>query len=77
LIVKNKNVSDDSLEITLYNQKPLVHKLSHQHLYTNFYIVKTDVVSTLDKDQKLVSFKEIHKYPVPILLGNFIDAFFN
>ncbi len=63
-------------EIVPYQKEPVVHKLSHQHLYTKFFIVKIDEPVTIKEPQKLVSYKEIHNYPVPILLGNFIDSFF-
>ncbi len=63
-------------EITPYQDEPIVHKLSHQHLYTRFYIVKLKTSSKINGTQKIVNIKEIHNYPVPILLGNFIDSFF-
>jgi len=56
---------------TLYNDKVVVHKLSHRHLYTRFWITETSA------DLKNgVSYDEIAKYPVPILIGNFISEFF-
>ncbi|MEW7289827.1 A/G-specific adenine glycosylase [Aquimarina sp. 2304DJ70-9] len=63
-------------EITPYKKEPIVHKLSHQHLYTRFYIVKVDTPPKLVVPQKVIDFTDAHKYPVPILLGNFIDDFF-
>lgn len=64
-ILKNKNFS-----VSIYNVDDIVHKLSHQHLYTKFWIV------TLE--QRLpqgVSTKKITNFPVPILIGNFIESF--
>ena len=56
--------------MSLYNDKVIVHKLSHQHLNTKFWIV------TLDQElSKGVSIKQIKDYPVPILIGNFIEKF--
>ncbi|GAA4273503.1 A/G-specific adenine glycosylase [Aquimarina gracilis] len=74
-IFKNLLVNKD-FEIVPYYEEPLVHKLSHQHLYTRFYIIKLPEVSEINGVQKTVDFQEVHKYPVPILLGNFIDEFF-
>jgi len=56
--------------LTLYNSKTVVHKLSHKHLHTRFWIAE---VSTI-KDQA-VKLSEIQTLPVPILIGNFISEF--
>jgi len=55
---------------SLYNEKEIVHKLSHQHLYTKFWIVNVD---QLPEEGLCVS--EITKLPVPILIGKFVDEF--
>ncbi len=51
------------------------HKLSHQHLYIRFF-----KASILDKDGLndliWVSVKDLHKYPFPIVLSNFIKYYF-
>ncbi|MFK5981291.1 MAG: A/G-specific adenine glycosylase [Flavobacteriaceae bacterium] len=65
----NKKYSINST--TIYNDKLIVHKLSHRHLYTRFWIVETSAVI-----KNGVSHDEITKYPVPILIGNFISEFF-
>jgi len=57
--------------VTIYNDKLIVHKLSHRHLYTRFWIADTSVVLNNG-----VSIDKITKYPVPILIGNFISKFF-
>jgi A/G-specific adenine glycosylase len=31
----------DNATIQLFNESPIVHKLSHQHLFTKFWIIKT------------------------------------
>lgn len=53
-----------------YNDRPIVHKLSHKHLYTQFWIAD---VSELKEDG--IPYHKTHQYPVPILLGNFISEF--
>jgi A/G-specific adenine glycosylase len=58
--------------ISLFNQKKIVHKLSHQHLYTQFWIVETENSSEIK-----VNWSEIEKYPVPVLIANFLEAFLN
>ncbi|WP_242131226.1 A/G-specific adenine glycosylase [Aestuariivivens marinum] len=64
-LLKNK-----TFDIALYNKDTIVHKLSHQHLYTKFWIVKVD-----DLGSKGIFTKDIHQYAVPVLIGNFIEAF--
>ena len=63
----NGNIQD----VTLYNEKDIVHKLSHQHLYTKFWIVNTPKLSSKDT----IECASIDKYPVPILIKNFLDGF--
>ncbi len=67
-----KAFTENQQEITLskFNEKPVVHKLSHQHLFTTFWIV--EVVSL---QQKGVAFSDLKKYPVPVLISNFMEAF--
>ncbi|WP_430411448.1 A/G-specific adenine glycosylase [Kordia sp.] len=62
------NIKDFS--ITQFNKKVIIHKLSHQHLHTTFWILETS--NMLEKGIPLGT---IRKYPVPILIGNFIEAF--
>lgn len=57
--------------VSLFNKKQLVHKLSHQHLYTRFWIAKI-----ADKPQAAVSISEIENYAVPVLIENFLADFF-
>ncbi|GAA4269172.1 A/G-specific adenine glycosylase [Hyunsoonleella aestuarii] len=58
-------------DLSLYNDAPIIHKLSHQHLYTKFWILK---VQKLIIDEA-ISVDEIQSLPVPILIGNFIENF--
>ena len=57
-------------DFTLYNSKDIVHKLSHQHLHSKFWIINVD-----ELDNKGINFSEIRNYPVPILISNFIESF--
>jgi len=60
----------DKTTISLFNPKKIVHKLSHQHLYTQFWIVETKYVS-----EETINWSEIEKYPVPILIANFLEKY--
>ena len=57
-------------EITLFNEKEIVHKLSHQHLYTRFWVVKTEAVLSAG-----IPLNDLEKYAVPVLIAEFIKAF--
>ena len=61
--------SDFISEIRLYNEKEIIHKLSHQHLHTRFWIVKTEAGLPSG-----IPLKELHKYPVPVLIAEFIKT---
>lgn len=63
-------LKDKSFELSLYNETEIVHKLSHQHLHTKFWIVKVDGFV-----EKGIPIYKIKKYAVPILIGNFIESF--
>lgn len=65
-----KNLFVNETTISLFNKKEIVHKLSHQHLYTQFWIVETKQLKTAT-----ISWKNILKFPVPILIANFLNEF--
>lgn len=61
---------NQNTNITLYNKKEIIHKLSHQHLHTHFYIVNCS-----DLNGNKISYKNIKDYPTPTLIANFISEF--
>ena len=66
-----KNYSARSLDqLVLFNEDPIVHKLTHQHIYTKFWICQCE-----DLPQEGVTFEEANNYPMPVLIENFIDTF--
>jgi A/G-specific adenine glycosylase len=62
----------DTPVITLHNQKQIVHKLSHQHLHTRFWMVKTQ--TNLEGS---IEANKIEEYAVPVLIADFIKTFKN
>ncbi|WP_147677229.1 A/G-specific adenine glycosylase [Algibacter pacificus] len=70
LIESHELLIKQNFKLLLYNKDAIVHKLSHQHLYTQFWIVK---VAKLPVDG--VSTENIRDFAVPILIGDFIEAF--
>ena len=56
--------------LMLFNDDPRIHKLSHQHLHTRFWIA--DIKNDPRTD---VSIEQLNDYPVPVLIENFISEF--
>ena len=57
-------------EVSLFNKTMIVHKLSHQHIYTKFWIV--DLKQKLNSGIKKTAIKD---YPVPVLIANFVEEY--
>lgn len=55
---------------SVFNPEPIVHKLSHQHLFTKFWIIEVKKIKT-----DSIPISEVKNYPTPILISNFIDVF--
>jgi len=54
----------------VFNDDAIVHKLSHKHLFTTFWIL-----SLKEELTEGLSFKEVQNYPVPALIANFLKDF--
>tara|TARA_R110002072_G_scaffold95197_3_gene209787 strand:+ start:465 stop:1511 length:1047 start_codon:yes stop_codon:yes gene_type:complete len=56
--------------IQLFNEELIVHKLSHQHLFTKFWIISTDT-----SQKATTGWQEIESFPTPVLIANFLKEF--
>lgn len=56
--------------IRLFNELPIVHKLSHQHIYTRFWVIEKKVLPT-----ESIPVENLHEYPVPVLIANFLNDY--
>ncbi|MDT0643116.1 A/G-specific adenine glycosylase [Zunongwangia sp. F363] len=56
--------------VQLYNEMPVVHKLSHQHIYARFWLVESGNLST-----EAIPMDKIEDYPVPVLIQNFLNEY--
>ena len=65
-----KNVGVDVGSVTLYNSEVIIHKLSHQHLYTQFWVLESNAPLTNG-----ISWQSIFDFPVPVLISDFIKTF--
>jgi len=65
-----ENWFPNDVELSLFNTQDIIHKLSHQHLHTKFWIIKTSTVNL-----KTIPWSSVSSYPVPILIANFLEKF--
>lgn len=66
-----KHFSDLKIEsVSLFNEKPLIHKLSHRNLHIQFWVVYTTALKT-----EGIPVNKINDYPVPVVIQNFIESF--
>jgi A/G-specific adenine glycosylase len=70
LDLKNTVLNSVNFDYALYNDSDKIHKLSHQHLHTKFWILE---VAELPKEA--IPVKHLKKYPAPVLISDFINEF--
>lgn len=58
-------------ELVLYNSKPWVHKLSHQHLHTHFWIINIDTIHNFST----TPWKNVDDFAVPKLIHKFLEEY--
>ena len=68
--LKKLLILDKEYDIYPLNENKIIHKLSHQHLYTTFWVL--NVAGSIPDGIKV---SEIGKYPVPVLIADFIKTF--
>lgn len=61
----------DLNSLQLFNRKQIVHKLSHQHLHTKFWIIEGQVPHTAS-----IPVDELKDYAFPKLIEEFLSSFF-
>ena len=70
LNVENTALKTTDYDYALYNEVDKVHKLSHQHLYTKFWIIEVDKLPSVS-----IPIDSLEKYPTPVLISDFINEF--
>lgn len=63
-------VGDNLYEITSYNEDAIIHKLTHRHLHTKFWIVELN-----ELPQPAIPFNNVKQYPTPRLISRFLETF--
>lgn len=70
LLIRGNGQLPEYESLSLYNNETIVHKLSHQHLHTKFWILKTSYIL-----EEGTPWKKIGDFPVPVLIADFIKTF--
>ena len=68
LIMANNTLENTVLEVFELSQSRIIHKLTHQHLHIKFWKVSVEG-SVFDGHRNT----DLHKFPFPIVLFNFIE----
>ena len=70
-LLKSEGFSDLSApqSVVRFNPKPIVHKLSHQHLKVTFWILHLDQVQ-----EPSIPVSEMQDYPVPVVIAKFMET---
>lgn len=61
---------DSTTTVALFNEEVLVHKLTHQHIHTKFW-----VVNATPSEHFSIPWNTVKKYPVPALIDNFLNRY--
>ena len=70
LLANHELLKNRSFDMSLYNEIDIIHKLSHQHLHTKFWIINVDALSV-----EGIPLEALNDYPTPVLISNFTKAF--
>ena len=72
--IENQVVSEFNLGegygLKKFNAQTVVHKLSHQELHMDFWLIQTD-----EKPPKTTAWKELVNHALPVPLQNFVDKY--
>lgn len=66
----NTIIGNQNFSVQLLTQDDIVHKLTHQHLFIKFWLLK---LSTFNKET--ISWETLSTLPFPIVIHNFVEAF--
>lgn len=70
---KTLGIKYSDLKLIHRLKKP--HKLSHQHIYADFYEIEVTDLDLLDAQYIKTSINTIENYPVPVLISNFLNDY--
>lgn len=65
-----KLLKKKSYTISKFNKEQIIHKLTHQHLFTNFW-----VIDMIEEIEGCILWKDISSFAFPTLIQNFVDNY--
>lgn len=68
--ILNQFVEKSSYNISKFNNTQIIHKLSHQHLFTTFWIIDTN-----EPIKNAVLWQNLSNFALPTLIQNFVDHY--
>ncbi|WKK66554.1 A/G-specific adenine glycosylase [Lutimonas zeaxanthinifaciens] len=60
----------DNFHLKKFNEKPILHKLSHQNLYATFWIINSEF-----NIENSISWEQLNDHALPVLIQNFVDKY--
>ena len=63
-------IGDQKYNLKKFNSSQIIHKLTHQKLYTTFWIIEME-----DEMKDGVSWENLSNFAIPTLIQNFIDRY--
>ena len=57
-------------DVVRMNEHKIIHKLSHQHLHVNFWLASVD-----KQIENGIAVTSLQKYPVPVLIADFMEKY--
>ena len=70
LDIETSILEGSTFDYSLFNEVDKIHKLSHQHLHTKFWILEFDILPA-----NSIHISDLQSYPVPALIRDFISEF--
>ena len=70
LDIETSILEGSAFDYSLFNEVDKIHKLSHQHLHTKFWILEVDILPA-----NSIHISDLQSYPVPALIRDFISEF--
>lgn len=67
-----KSCITNDTHIEKWNQKPIIHRLSHQKLFVDFWII----VHCNKRFENTYSVEQLSSVPLPVILSNFVKEYF-
>ncbi len=60
----------NNASVSLFNKEEIIHKLSHQHLVTKFWIINVNHIK-----EQTIKWSEIEQFPTSVLISNFLKDY--